>query len=70
MEMIVFTTSAPAHIKDYNNNNNNTYLFTGPQEQRKGAKLAELAEQCIIVSGVGLAVGAHGEKGTSVFLIY
>ncbi|TNN01310.1 hypothetical protein fugu_010692 [Takifugu bimaculatus] len=34
-------------------------------ERRKGAKLAGLAEQCIVVSGVGLAVGAHGEKGTS-----
>lgn len=35
------------------------------QGQRKGAKLAELAEQRIIISGVGLAVESHGEEGRS-----
>ncbi|KAK5868275.1 hypothetical protein PBY51_009305 [Eleginops maclovinus] len=32
------------------------------QDQRKGAKLAGLAEQSIIFSGVGLAVESHGEE--------
>lgn len=41
------------------------------RSRRKGAqKLAGLAERCIIVSGVGLAVGAHGEKGTSVCFFF
>ncbi|KAI4814945.1 hypothetical protein KUCAC02_005120 [Chaenocephalus aceratus] len=35
----------------------------GPfQDQKKGAKLAGLAEQSIIFSGVGLALGSHGEE--------
>lgn len=48
-----------------------TLIFspTGPQEQIKGAKLAGLAEQCIIVSGVGLAVGRM-EKRVRPFLVF
>lgn len=33
-----------------------------PGRQRKGAKHAALAEQRIIIPGVGLAVGSHGEE--------
>lgn len=35
------------------------------QGQKNGVKLAELAEQRIIISGVGLAVESHGEEGRS-----
>ena len=40
------------------------------QDQRKGAQLAGLAEQRIIISGVGLAVDPHGEEGTSAAVFY
>ncbi|KAK2912798.1 hypothetical protein Q8A73_006911 [Channa argus] len=41
------------------------YLRLGSQGLRKGAKLAELAEQRIIIPGVGLAVESHGEEGST-----
>lgn len=39
------------------------FYFQDPGRQRKGAKHAALAEQRIIIPGVGLAVGSHGEEG-------
>ncbi len=44
-------------------------LFAGSRGQRKGAELVGLAEQRIIVSGVGLAVESHGEEGRSAGLL-
>lgn len=41
------------------------YRTAGKEEGRKAHRT--VAEQCIIVSGVGLAVEAHGEKGRSSF---
>lgn len=46
------------------------FYFQELGDKRKGAKLAGLAEQCIIVSGVGLAAESHGEKGRSAAFIY
>lgn len=43
------------------------YRTAGKEEGRKAHRT--IAEQCIIVSGVGLAVEAHGEKGRSAFFL-
>lgn len=48
-----------------NRNDIFTFILQELGGRRKGAKLAGLAEQRIIVSGVGLAGEAHGEKGRS-----
>lgn len=42
------------------------YFFAGPPGDRgREHSSLDLAEQRIIVSGVGLAVGSHGEEGRS-----
>ena len=48
-----------------NTHKNTHFYFQDLQGQRKGAKLAGLAEQRIIIPGVGLAVESHGEEGRS-----
>lgn len=48
----------------------NLLLFPGSQRQKKGEELAGLAEQRIIISGVGLVVESHGEEGKSAGSFY
>lgn len=46
------------------------FYFQDPGRQRKGAKHAALAEQRIIIPGVGLAVGSHGEEGRAALFFF
>lgn len=46
------------------------FYFQDSGRQRKGAKHAALAEQRIIIPGVGLAVGSHGEEGRAALFFF
>lgn len=46
------------------------FYFQDPGRQRKGGKHAALAEQRIIIPGVGLAVGSHGEEGRAALFFF
>lgn len=67
---MMFTASVPKKNKKTKHFIIYTFYLQELGDKRKGAKLAGLAEQCIIVSGVGLAAESHGEKGRSAAFIY